>query len=621
MPPSNPHTLSANHPILRASGRSALSIAQTEHQDDIAAWQCHVGALVRRGTAADMPHDLTEGLHRLAADAASLDPADLLGLDLEAVRHGYRQLLKRTVAWEPQASWQAPAMRASGHPQAGAHQQPVLPFYNDYQRYAIPMDAAEAELQALHESGHSLRPTSHLFSSGMGAFATLFQALRAESTAPPVIGQHLYFECGRLLNAVAADAIFADETDPAGMLDLIRKHQPEQVFIDPVANSPQLPTVDFAAVMATLAGLPGERLRTLIVDTTLLGPAFQPEAWLKGASWPDHIRLIAYRSLQKLDQLGLDLVTGGMVTVWAHHPLPLASFRQLCGTHPTEEALHLLPFPDREALLAKLNRHERNVSTLGNWLQSLKSPWLGTVHLADAQLLAGHVGPLFWVDWSDRLDAADAQRFCHHLVETATAMDVPMAYGTSFGFATMRVAAFSRSNGPGTALRIAPGTENLARLARIADVWTAALASFGARLAEAWLQDPACRMQRLCAQADRVIQAEALTGEGCRELTLLLQRLLDMARACSLSPELIAVPESLRARISQPLAARLASLVPEPDPDRRPDLATLQALTDALAALDEGIRPKRRWPWGGAAPASKGPVLRQSQRRPANLFP
>jgi hypothetical protein len=589
MPNSNPAPPSAKHPLLRMVGRQALSVAAEEHAADLAEWQQRLVALDARLAASGAPPDWRWATSQLLESAKALQPAEPWDSGLDRVIAGYRRLLKLVIGWETADSWQSPAVAASGSRQRAAHQEPVLAFQNDYQRYALPLRPAETALQALHLPIGEIPPRSWLFGSGMGALATLLQALQAEP-GPWLVGSQLYFESQRLLQDHPAEQI--DETRPQEVLAAIRRRQPTVVVLDGLANSSRLPALDLGDVLQAMTEIPGQTVRTLLVDTTLLGPGFEPADWLQGRSLPDHLRLVTYRSLQKLDQYGLDLTTGGEVTVWSQRPWHLEGWRQLCGALPTEIGLASLPLPDRTAWLNRFARLERNTALFAAWLGEQRSRWLSGVTVAERRQLGGHVGPLFWADWAEALEAADAQRFCQRLVETAESQSVALAYGSSFGFATTRVAAFTRSGGTGTALRIAPGVENLARLARVADVFQATLADFGHHLAEAYRQEATTTWYRRWRDAERCQTADLASIEACQALAGALSPLVKLGRRCPLDPALLALGAESHQRLIAPLAGRLADTVARDGQHAE----ALKLVAEQVLALEQALSPPS-WRW------------------------
>jgi cystathionine beta-lyase/cystathionine gamma-synthase len=587
MASSNPAPLSPKHPLLRLVGRQALALAAEEHAADLAEWRHRLTALHGRLTTTGAPPDWAWAAAELQGQLDALNPAEPWHIGLDRVIAGYRRLLKLVVGWETADSWQSPAVADSGIRQRAAHQEPVLAFQNDYQRYALPVVKAEAALQALHLPIGSVKPRTWLVSSGMSALATLLQAL-AEEAGTWVGGTHLYFESQRLL--AGRNVHWVDETRAGDLFAAIRQTAPPVVVVDGLANSSRLPVTDLGPVVAALAGLPGPGMRTLVVDTTLLGPAFGPSDWLRAL--PANVRLVTYRSLQKLDQHGLDLTTGGEITVWSAGPWNLEGWRQLCGALPTEVGLNLLPLPDRAAWLARFNRHERNTRLLAAWLMDLRSPWLAKVHVADAGRLGDHIGPLFWADWADALDGADAQRFCHFVVETARSLNVPFAYGSSFGFATSRMAAFTRSGGTGTALRLAPGVENLARLALVSDALQGALTQFGSHLADSYRQDAATGWFRRWRDAGQHLPADLQGVDECRTALAVLTPLVELSARCACDPALQALGRECHDRLIAPLAGRLAATVAR-DGEHA---AALQAVAQVMAPLAAALSPpQRRW--------------------------
>ncbi|MHB9154079.1 MAG: hypothetical protein ACYC5N_00125, partial [Endomicrobiales bacterium] len=214
-----------------------------------------------------------------------------------------------------------------------------------------------------------LHRSSLLFASGMATIKTVLAFLVREeegSGAPlkAVVGNSVYYEIENLVQKDIAkqplEVTRLSEKDTAAITRAVAGGEYRALVLDPVSNSMRspektkdsrggfnrngedLPVADLKAILARLLERKYEKPFYFIIDTSLFGPTFQLADFLDGADIPDNLHFVLYSSLQKLYQDGLELTSGGVLTLVskdeaAHRRIieRLRENRSFIGTDPT----------------------------------------------------------------------------------------------------------------------------------------------------------------------------------------------------------------------------------------------------------------------------------------------
>ncbi len=188
----------------------------------------------------------------------------------------------------------------------------------DYERSARPR-SLERRCQKFVNVPDDWRSAHMVFSSGMGALATIIQLccarLDGPSPARPVsLGMFGgYFETWRLLDFLQ-DATFdvrhllSNEEITSG----IQSGECDALLIEPVAYDWQMTVFDRDAFLKTWAETSGKHPRVLIIDTSITGHRFSVEGFLAEFTVAPPQLVIGIRSGLKLDQEGLELSNVGI---------------------------------------------------------------------------------------------------------------------------------------------------------------------------------------------------------------------------------------------------------------------------------------------------------------------
>ena len=402
-------------------------------------------------------------IEELAAEKAAL--ADLLRAE-QAV----------TAALVGAADWQSPSFLHSLLPAAGRQAGQIWAHWNDYKRDRhLDADAYERRyVQAMIDGPRGLRAL--LTNCGMAAFTTILSFLLLEGRLgrPVLAGGGLYHESRLLLErALPGKVRLVDERDTCALLRAIGDCRPSAIFLDSLSNTKWMPVPELAPVIERLRGSD----TYLVVDNTGLSVACQPFA-LAGES----VRLIAFESLLKYAQLGLDRANAGVIIARADDARLLSAYREHLGTNIADVAVHALPRPERWVLERRLARLGRNALLLARRLTEIGAvevvyPGLGSHPCAaTARRLSFRGGCLSIVLRESDIELRRERTLLEHAVAEAARRGVALLGGSSFGFDTTRIYLTAEGAECGEPfVRIAAGAEHRLEIEQVADALGAAL--------------------------------------------------------------------------------------------------------------------------------------------------
>jgi cystathionine beta-lyase/cystathionine gamma-synthase len=375
----------------------------------------------------------------------------------------YRELFKTFIALITNQSWQSPDFGNSIMAQHGIFQKRIYSFYNDYQRYRVNTSVVEKNFNSFNKEIAGINPKTWLFNSGMGAFNTLLQSLPDFHNSVKLAGNNLYFEVLSLLK-YHKNIFFINEENTNEIISFIQEKQPDYLFFDPVANSARLPVFNFKHLFEYYKKIPPEKPVSIIIDITLTLHFFDVTAFFTEA-FPNNLNIFLYRSLQKLDQNGLDMVTGGIITHYGNLNLPLDGFRQL-GTTPTETEVLTVEYLGTEFTENRFIRHCRNTLLIagflnkknkGSILESVQHPFLQK-NIPDKSYLQV---PLCFFSLKDYFNLEDCNFFLSELIRISKIKNFNIIAGTSFGFNFSRIMITTFPDSSAICFRFSAGNEIL----------------------------------------------------------------------------------------------------------------------------------------------------------------
>jgi cystathionine beta-lyase/cystathionine gamma-synthase len=248
------------------------------------------------------------------------------------------------------------------------------------------------------------------------------------------------------------------------------------VIVDAIANAADVAVADVGGLIAAMPA--DRRERFVVVDAT--GTA--DTAAVLAPPRPANVRAIAFESLTKFAQFGLDRVTAGMIVTDLATGDGLDTLREHLGTNIADASSHAIPTPDRRRLDRRLRRIGRNAERLAARLA--ETTVAGVVHpsspghpqhgLAAAMPFRGGWLALRLVGRLASPDVEDA--FVAYALEEARVRRVGLAAGASFGLDVCRIYRIGRAaSATPSFVRIAPGIEHRVDVERLGDAFTAAL--------------------------------------------------------------------------------------------------------------------------------------------------
>lgn len=173
-----------------------------------------------------------------------------------------------------------------------------------------PQSGWHSYYRGVEEAGTSLQ-VPIICNSGMAAIASTLMGLVSGSNALPLrlLASGLYFETKELLAALGSSQVAVEELSEADLLALLRVgiREPSILYLDSADRT------DSVKVFRTLQGLadrnPG--VSAIVWDTSLV--PYWEHCFERSWDWP--VPLILVRSLQKLDQMGLEIVSLGLTSI------------------------------------------------------------------------------------------------------------------------------------------------------------------------------------------------------------------------------------------------------------------------------------------------------------------
>jgi cystathionine beta-lyase/cystathionine gamma-synthase len=372
------------------------------------------------------------------------------------------------------AEWQSPSFGHSIRPNAGTRTGLVEPHHDDYRRDRHA-DAASLE-RAYVDAFVGRDDVGALATScGMSAFTTILAFLRATGRLERVVmGRSAYHESRELVRASVPSSALV-EVDEAEIASAIGRVHPTAVFVDALANAPGVAVADVEAILRSM------RSGTLVVDTTGGSCTTDPFALER----PRGVRLVAFESLTKFAQFGLDRVTGGMILASTDDARALDLHREHLGTNIADASVYAFPAPDRGRLERRLRRIGRNAERLAERLAEVADGIVvGVDHPSRPDHpAAARARPLrFRGGWLtlrfapafDRSDVREA--FVSLAIEEARVRRVPLVAGASFGLDVCRI--YATGSSAATAdpfVRISPGIEHVVDVERLAASFRSAM--------------------------------------------------------------------------------------------------------------------------------------------------
>ncbi|MFN4152176.1 MAG: hypothetical protein ACK4IX_14640, partial [Candidatus Sericytochromatia bacterium] len=294
-------------------------------------------------------------------------------------------------------------------------------------------------------------------------------------------GNSLYFEVKNILKR-KENIYFFDENDRSALENMIKELDPSYIFLDPVANSPNLTSFDFNNLFKTIERNCKDRKISIICDITLNVHNFDPFDIIN--ELPNNIDLYLFRSLQKYDQLGLDLVTGGIIIHYGKSRNNILEELKQYGTMPTELSVKTLEYFSENILEKRFFRISKNALILSSYLKKLSETSNSVIDLVNHPLLnyfehqKYHFIPILFFKLKEHFTLEDCQFMLQQLKESAKESNIPLVLGSSFGFNIPRIMIIDDGVSNSIYFRFSTGIQTLVEMELLKNLFQNVLDNF-----------------------------------------------------------------------------------------------------------------------------------------------
>lgn len=403
----------------------------------------------------------------------------LLKISTDIYKHflSIRSMYSQISAYVLSTDWQSPSFDGSIVSEAGSQEGKIRQSVNDYKR-------DQHEDQRLYEQAfkneyidHSLIHIIHTYTTntGMSALTTIIGFLLGEHNmqhANILAGTHSYFENKILLKKMFKDHYTEyDETHTKQFISYIEQSKPQAIFLDSLCNDSQIIIPHIHDILHQIKTIDNYH-PFVIIDNTCSSIKFQTLQNL----FPLVKNIIIWESLLKYHQFGMDRTTGGIIYTSCQKGIEFYTYRDHLGTNITDQQILSMPFPNRNILEQRLNRHARNNHLLSQLMQS----WIHqNKHISIEHIISAALFPTvaFSVYPGSFLTFAFKEKYQHvsyfnqvirKMITLARQNNIPLIAGTSFGLPITRIYVPASRKGQGTPfLRLSLGTEQYVQIDRL----------------------------------------------------------------------------------------------------------------------------------------------------------
>lgn len=390
----------------------------------------------------------------------------------------FRIVYKNYLSIITNESWQSPDYGSSIQKQHGIYQNKIYAFYNDYQRYRINTNLIESIFNDRKKDINGAKKTTYILNSGMASLMTLVNSFANFAYSKKIGGNNLYFESFSILK-YQQNIQFFEEENIDQILEHIEKNNPEYLFFDPVVNSYKMAIFDFHKLFNYYKKNISDKNISIIIDTSLCLDLFDLSLFFKDF-FPENLSIYLYRSLQKMDQFGLDISQGGIITHYGNNESMIDSYRQM-GTTPSEKSILNFEIMSHFLPETKLERHSRNTLILFDYLSNLKSNLIENVFHPSKNLAtfkAYHQTPLLYFSLKNFFTLEDNNYFLQELLAISKENNFFINLGTSFGFNSTRIMLVSFNDSNEIYFRLAFGMETISEVYKLIDILNILFESF-----------------------------------------------------------------------------------------------------------------------------------------------
>lgn len=406
--------------------------------------------------------------------------------DFERFLLELRKIYKSYLATITNDSWQSPDYGYSKTFQHGIFQKKIYAFYNDYQRYKTDTSFLEKHFDKKTTNISNVKKRVYIFNSGMGAFSSILDTFEDFETEKKLAGNNLYFELFSLLKR-KKNIFFIEEDNTKEIIDFIKKQEPKYLFFDPVNNNHKMKVFEFKELFDYYKKNPPTVVTSIIIDTSLCLEFFELSSFFDN-DFPEKLNIFLFRSLQKMDQMGLDISQGGLIIHYGQLETNLELYRQM-GNNLEEISLLNFELMANLNLEKKLLRHSRNTLIVVDFLSNLKNNVLEKVihpSITRNDFKIHYNTTLLFFKLNSIFTLEDNNFFMQNLINEAKVKDFSIATGSSFGFNNTRIMPVSFDDSNEIYFRLSLGMENLEDILTLTEIFEVVFNSFLVKIKSAY---------------------------------------------------------------------------------------------------------------------------------------
>lgn len=350
-----------------------------------------------------------------------------------------RELHKMVACLRTLDHWQSPGLISVNTVASGNSQNLEKRREYDYQR-ARHQEGEAYEQRFVEEYYPGQGRESVVFNSGMAAIKTALEAIVAIYGAEAqeiLYSSSLYHESRFLLKGLYDTAWEIDFSDSSKLCDMLKSLRPSVLVFETVSNASEILEPALRVLIEYL--FKQDKHILVLVDNTC-GTFLHPS--LNDLVLACKHTVILVESLAKYYQYGMDLVTGGIITLLSgtkETAQLLRTLRTHSGAHICDFATSALPAPSRRLLTSRLRRVGRNAALLRTHLSNVeKETIISRVQYINVKEHGAFLGGCINLKLVDPT-VEFARHFVSALLREAKARGVALVEGTSFGFDVTRV--------------------------------------------------------------------------------------------------------------------------------------------------------------------------------------
>lgn len=376
------------------------------------------------------------------------DTSAVIEEKIEELSNLIREIKFLYASFSTHGNFQSASRTSSLHAELGEGQKIKRDLFAEYSRYDLDAKEAQDHFNSLIEVPEGYFSESLFFGSGMAAVSTV---LAGANRFKVLCGSNLYFENSNVTRDFLDEdrTTFFRENEKGSLIEGLTTN-PDVVFVEPIGNNFELPTVNLKELFETK-----NTPKVIILDVTLFGLGFDYKKFLSESK--DFVTFIFINSLQKLFQEGDSVTPAGAVTIVSKNMddvkavrSSIYNLRGMLGANITQHSLQSFLKLDRKTNLDYAQACVENTKSISSQIKESIDSDFGQVVYSE---IPEGAPPVFYINFNKKV----GQQFIDKVINLASTRGIQITNGASFGFRHTRLMCIG---GDSTKVRVCPGIEN-----------------------------------------------------------------------------------------------------------------------------------------------------------------